>query len=49
MKSIFLKINLVCLVLLAGMLPAAALDGVVIIANQSVPVDGISAADLKDI
>ena len=49
MKYFFLKIGLVCVVLLAGALQAAALDGVVIIANKSVPVDSISAAALKDI
>ena len=49
MKSFFLKISLVCVTLLGGALPAAALDGVVIIANKNVPVDGISVADLKDI
>jgi ABC-type phosphate transport system substrate-binding protein len=49
MKSISLKVGLVCAVLLAGALPAAALDGVVIIANKSVPVDSISAAALKNI
>jgi len=49
MKSIFLKIGLVCVVLLAGALPAAALDGVVVIANEGVPVDSISVAALKNI
>jgi ABC-type phosphate transport system substrate-binding protein len=50
MKSFFLKISLACVLLLAGVLPAAAaLDGVAIIANQSVPVNSISAADLKNI
>jgi ABC-type phosphate transport system substrate-binding protein len=49
MKSIFLKIGLVCLVWLAGALQAATLDGVVVIANEGVPVDSISAAALKDI
>jgi ABC-type phosphate transport system substrate-binding protein len=49
MKFIFLKIGLACAVLLAGALPAAAFDGVVIITNKNVPVDGISAAALKDI
>jgi ABC-type phosphate transport system substrate-binding protein len=49
MKSLFLKIGLVCMLLLADALPAAALDGVAIIVNKSVPVDSISAAELKDI
>ena len=49
MKSFFLKISLVCVTLLAGALPAVALDGVVVIANKSVPVNSISAAALKDI
>jgi hypothetical protein len=49
MKSISLKIGLVCATLLAGAFPAVALDGVVVIANKSVPVDSISAAALKDI
>jgi ABC-type phosphate transport system substrate-binding protein len=49
MKSIFLKIGLVCVVLLAGVLQAAALDGVVVIANKTVPADSVSAAELKDI
>jgi ABC-type phosphate transport system substrate-binding protein len=49
MKSLSLKIGLACAMLLAGALQAAALDGVVIIANKSVPADSISAAALKDI
>jgi ABC-type phosphate transport system substrate-binding protein len=49
MKSIFLKIVLVCAVLFVGALRAAALDGVVIISNEGVPVDSISAAELKNI
>lgn len=49
MKSIFLKIGLVCALLFTGPLRAAAPDGVVIIANEGVPVDSISAAALKDI
>ena len=35
--------------MLAGALQASALDGVVVIANESVTVDNISAAALKDI
>jgi ABC-type phosphate transport system substrate-binding protein len=49
MKSIFLKIILVCAVSFVGALRAAALDGVVIIANKDVPVNSLSAAALKDI
>jgi ABC-type phosphate transport system substrate-binding protein len=46
---IFLKVGLVCVVLLGGALRATALDGVVFIVNKSVPVDSIDAAALKDI
>ena len=51
MKTFSLKIGLVCLALLplAGAARAAALEGVVVIANEGVPVDSISAAALKDI
>ena len=49
MKSFFLKIGLVCAVLLAGVLSAAALDGVVVIVNKGVAANSISAAALKDI
>lgn len=49
MKSISLKIGLVCAVLFTGALPAAALDGVVVIVNKSVTMDSISAAALKDV
>jgi len=35
--------------LLAVTLPAVALDGVVVIANEAVPLDSLSAAALKDI
>jgi ABC-type phosphate transport system substrate-binding protein len=49
MKSIFPKISLVCAVLLVAVLPAAALDGVVVIVNQGVAADSISAAALRDI
>ena len=41
--------RLAWMVLLAGALQATAFDGVVIIANKDVPVDGISAAALTDI
>jgi ABC-type phosphate transport system substrate-binding protein len=46
---IFLKLGMAGALLLAGALPAMAFDGVLVIANQGVPVDGISAAALKDI
>jgi ABC-type phosphate transport system substrate-binding protein len=49
MKSNFLRIGLAGAVLLAGALSAAALDDVVVIVNQGVPMDSISAAALKDI
>ena len=49
MKKFFLKIGLAGAMLLAGVLHASALDGVVVIVNKSVPVDSISAAALKDI
>jgi ABC-type phosphate transport system substrate-binding protein len=49
MKNIFLKTGLVGAVLLAGVLPAAARDDLVIIANKSVPLDHLSAASLRDI
>jgi ABC-type phosphate transport system substrate-binding protein len=45
----FHKLGLVCAMLLAVALPAVALDGVVVIANDAVPLDSISAAALKDI
>lgn len=41
--------RLAWMMLLVGALQATAFDGVVIIANKGVPVDGISAAALKDI
>jgi ABC-type phosphate transport system substrate-binding protein len=46
---ISLKMGLACAVLVAGALPATAFDGVVVIANEGVPVNSISAAALKDI
>jgi ABC-type phosphate transport system substrate-binding protein len=49
MNKIFLKIGMAGAVWLTGALPAAALDGVVLIANNSVTADNISAAALKDI
>ena len=49
MKIFSQKSGTACALLLACVLPAAALDGVVVIANISVPVDSIRAADLKDI
>jgi ABC-type phosphate transport system substrate-binding protein len=49
MKSLSLKIGLACAMLLACTRPAAALDGVVVIVNEGVPTNSISAAALKDI
>jgi ABC-type phosphate transport system substrate-binding protein len=49
MKSFFQKMALAGAVLLAIVLPVAARDGSVIIANKSVPLDSISAAALKNI
>jgi ABC-type phosphate transport system substrate-binding protein len=49
MNTLSLKIGLACTVLLASALQAAALDGVVLIANKSVTADSISMAALKDI
>ena len=49
MKKIVLKIGLAGAMLLAGVLHASALDGVVVIVNKSVTADSISAAALKDI
>jgi ABC-type phosphate transport system substrate-binding protein len=49
MKNIFLKIGLVCTVLLACELQASAFDGVVVIVNDGAPTNSISAAALKDI
>jgi ABC-type phosphate transport system substrate-binding protein len=49
MKTSFFKIVLVCAALLAGTLQAGTLEGVVVIANESVPVDSLSAAALKDL
>jgi ABC-type phosphate transport system substrate-binding protein len=49
MKTISVKIGLVCAALLVGSLRAALIEGSVVIANKDVPVDSISAAALKDI
>lgn len=49
MKKISLKLVLVCAALMAGAWPAQALDGAVVIANNDVQTDTISAAALKDI
>jgi ABC-type phosphate transport system substrate-binding protein len=49
MNTLSLKIGLACTVLLTSALKAVALDGVILIANNSVTVDSISAAALKDI
>jgi ABC-type phosphate transport system substrate-binding protein len=48
-KSFFLKIFLACAALLAVTAEAAPMDGAVVIANKSVPLESISAAALKDI
>jgi ABC-type phosphate transport system substrate-binding protein len=48
-KSFFPKIFLACAALLAVPLDAAPMDGVVVIANKSVPLESISAEALKDI
>lgn len=44
-----LKMILACAVLFVGAQKVAALEGVVVIVNKSVPADSISAAALKDI
>jgi ABC-type phosphate transport system substrate-binding protein len=49
MKSFFQKMALAGAVLLAIVLPVAARDGSVIIANKSVPLDNLSAAALRNI
>ncbi|MGD0413366.1 MAG: hypothetical protein ABSC18_16870, partial [Verrucomicrobiota bacterium] len=49
MKMISLKIGLVCAVLLMGAVQAAPIGGSVVIANKEVPVDSLSATELKDI
>jgi ABC-type phosphate transport system substrate-binding protein len=49
MNFISLKIGVACTALLACVVQAVALDGVVLIANNSVTADSISAAALKDI
>ena len=49
MKTAFFKLGLVFAALLAGTLQAGTLEGVVVIANESVPVDSLSAPALKDL
>jgi len=49
MKSFLLKLGLVLVLLASGAFDALAFDGVVLIANSSVPVDSLSADALKDI
>jgi ABC-type phosphate transport system substrate-binding protein len=49
MKTTSLIAGLICAVLLAGALRAAPAEGPVVIANQDVPLDSLSAAELKDI
>jgi ABC-type phosphate transport system substrate-binding protein len=48
-KMLSLKTGLVVAALVAGVLPAAALDGVVVVANDSVPVASLGADALKDV
>ena len=49
MKTISLKIGLVCAALFVGLLPAVALEGAVVIANEGVAAGSLSADALKDI
>ena len=49
MKAFSLKLGLLGAVLLGGSLRALALDGVVVIANDSVSASSLTAAALKDI
>jgi len=49
MKSLTLRLGLLCAVLAGGVLPALALDGGVVIANSGVAVDSLSADALKNI
>ena len=49
MKSIFLKLGLLSLVLVGGAGRALALDGAVVIANPGVAADSLTADGLKDI
>jgi ABC-type phosphate transport system substrate-binding protein len=49
MKTNLFKIAWICTSLMAGVYQAAALDGVLVIANEGVPVTSISADALKDI
>jgi len=49
MKSISIKLGLLCVVMAVGAFHALALDGAVVIANSSVAADSLSADALKDI
>ena len=49
MKSLFLKLGLLSLVLAAGSLPVLALDGAIVIANSGLAADSLSADALKDV
>ncbi len=49
MKSFFLKLGLLGVVLTAGALQALALDGAVVIANPGVAADSLTADGLKNI
>jgi hypothetical protein len=45
----FLKVGLLCTALFAAALPAAALDGAIVIAHPGVKADSLTAAALKDV
>jgi ABC-type phosphate transport system substrate-binding protein len=49
MKSLSLKLSLLCLVLTVGSFRALALDGAIVIANNSLAADSLSADALKDV
>ena len=49
MKSYLAKIGLLAALLLAGILPARALDGAIVIANTSLAADSLTADALKDV
>jgi ABC-type phosphate transport system substrate-binding protein len=49
MKSLLLKLSLLCLVLAVGSFRALALDGAIVIANNSLTADSLSADALKDV
>jgi ABC-type phosphate transport system substrate-binding protein len=49
MKTYLARIGLLAAVMLAGILPARALDGAIVIANSSLASDSLSADALKDV